>query len=161
VLRTNFIKGDSTESPNKPVIEIVDSASMNRPPENIIIEQKTEEVPTKVEIREVVKVTGDIYVADKKDTYSSVAKKYNMDVKTLKALNGLKSELIYEGIELKVTQDGDYAEYDKKFYTLDKEDKKWKDVAKKTNMKEADLKKLNKNTDEDQFRPGKKIRITK
>ena len=161
VLRTNFIKGENTESPNKPVIEIVDSASMNNPPENIIIEQKTEEVPTKVEIKEVVKVTGDIYTADKKDTYSSVAKKYNMDVKSLKALNDLKSELIYEGMELKVTPDGDYTEYDKKFYTLEKEDKKWKDVAAKTKLKESDLKKMNKNTDEDQFHTGKKIRIAK
>ncbi len=162
VLRTNFLKGENSDSiPNKPVIEIVDSASMNKPPENIVIQQKTEEVPTKVEIKEVVKVTGDIYTADKKDTYSSVAKKYNMDVKALKALNGLKSELIYEGMEIKVTADGDYTEYDKKFYLLDKDDKKWKDVAKKTNLKEADLKKMNKNIDEDQFRAGKKIRIAK
>ena len=161
VLRTNFIKGDNTDVPNRPVIEIVDSASMNKPPENIIIEQTKTEVPTKVEIKEVIKVSGDIYTAEKKDTYSSVAKKYNMDVKTLKALNDLKAELIYEGMELKVTQDGDYTEYNKKFYTLDKDDKKWKDVAKKTNLKEGDLKKMNKNIDEDQFRAGKKIRIAK
>ena len=161
VLRTNFVKGENSEAGDKPVIEIVDSASINLPPQNIIIEQKTEEVPTNVEIKEVIKVTGDIYTAEKKDTYSSIARKYNMDVKTLKALNDLKSELIYPGMELKVTPDGDYTEFDKKFYTLQKEDKKWKDVAAKTNLKEADLKKLNKNVDEDQFRTGKKIRIAK
>ncbi|MEO8088107.1 MAG: hypothetical protein ABI763_14890, partial [Bacteroidota bacterium] len=71
------------------------------------------------------------------------------------------AELIYEGMELKVTADGDYSDYDKKFYTLDKADKKWKDVAQKTKMKEADVKKMNKNIDEDQFREGKKIRIAK
>jgi hypothetical protein len=64
-------------------------------------------------------------------------------------------------MELKVTQDGDYTEYNKKFYTLDKDDKMWKDLAKKVNMKEADIKKLNKNVDEDEFRSGKKIRIAK
>jgi peptidoglycan-associated lipoprotein len=159
VLRTNFIKTEGDI--NKPVIEIVDSGAPEVQPENIIIQQKTEEVPTKVEIKEVVKTTGDIYVATKKDTYSSIAKSYNMDVKTLKALNNLKSELIYEGMELKVTPDGDYTEYDKKFYTLDKDDKTWKDVAKKTNLKDTDLKKMNKNVDEDQFRVGKKIRIAK
>jgi len=82
-------------------------------------------------------------------------------VKSLKALNNLKAEPIYEGMELKVTPDGDYSEFDKKFYTLEKDDKTWKDVAKKTNLKEADLKKLNKNVDTDQFRIGKKIRIAK
>jgi len=86
------------------VIEIVDSASMNKPPENIVIEQKTEE-SYKSGDQGSVKVTGDIYTADKKDTYSGVAKKYNMDVKTLKTLNNLKAEPIYEGMELKVTQD--------------------------------------------------------
>jgi peptidoglycan-associated lipoprotein len=161
VLRTNFIKSETSEGTNKPVIEIVDSSSMNNPPENIIIDHKVEEVPTKVEIKEVVKVAGDIYTADKKDTYSSVAKKYNMDVKTLKSLNNLKAEPIYEGMELKVTPDGDYTDYDKKFYTLEKDDKTWKDVAKKTNLKEPDLKKLNKEVDTDQFRTGKKIRIAK
>jgi len=33
--------------------------------------------------------------------------------------------------------------------------------GKKTSLKEADLKKMNKNVDEDQFRAGKKIRIAK
>jgi peptidoglycan-associated lipoprotein len=161
VLRTNFIKADIPEGQNKPVIEIVDSGAIEAPPANIIIEQKSEEVPTKVEIKEVVKTPGEIYTADKKDTYSSVAKKYSMDVKTLKTLNNLKSELIYEGMELKVTPDGDYTDYDKKFISLEKEDKSWKDVAKKTSLKESDLKKMNKNVDEDQFRTGKRIRIAK
>jgi len=161
VLRTNFIKSETSEGGNKPVIEIVDSGAVEAPPENIIIEQKTEEVPTKVEIKEVVKTPGEIYTATKKDTYSSIAKQYNMDVKTLKTLNNLKAELIYEGMELKVTPDGDYTEYDKKFYTLEKDDKTWKDVAKKTNLKEPDLKKMNKQVDEKEFRTGKKIRIAK
>ena len=95
----------------------------------------------------------------KNDTYSTIAKTNSMTVKDLKALNGLKGEVIFEGMELKITPNGDYAQYDKKFRALEKGEDSWSAVAKKLNMKTADLKKLNKGVDEDTFRPGKKIRI--
>lgn len=84
-----------------------------------------------------------------------------MTVKDLKALNGLKSEVIYEGMELKVDPAGDYSEYDKKFTTLEKGDDSWKALAKRLSLKDSDLKKLNKGIDDDSFRPGKRIRIAK
>jgi hypothetical protein len=62
-------------------------------------------------------------------------------------------------MELKVTKGGDYTEYDKKFYTLEKGDDSFNAVAKKLDMKAADLKKLNKGVKEETFRTGKKIRI--
>jgi LysM repeat protein len=77
----------------------------------------------------------------------------------LKTLNGLKSEQIYEGMELKVDPTGDYTDFDKKFYTLEKDDKSWKDLAKKFNMKDKDLKKLNPETKEDDLHVGRRIRI--
>jgi LysM repeat protein len=107
------------------------------------------------------KAQGEIYVAEKGDTYGSVAKKYNLTLKDLKTLNGIKAEQIHEGMELKVQMDGDYSDFDAKFYTLEKGDDSWTKVAKKVNMKSADLKKLNKGVDEDSFRPGLKIRIAK
>lgn len=103
---------------------------------------------------------GELYVAKKGDTYFSLAKKYETTVKDLKALNGLKAEPLFEGMELKITIGGDYTEYDKKFYTLEKGDESWSGIAKKLDMKTSDLKKLNKGVDEGTFRIGKRIRIT-
>ena len=55
----------------------------------------------------------------------------------------------------------DYSEYDKKFYILEKGENSWKIVAKKLDLKEADLKKLNKGMDESSLRPGKRVRAVK
>ena len=83
-----------------------------------------------------------------------------MTVRDLKTLNELRGEPIFEGMELKVTMGGDYTEYDKKFYPLEKGETSWSIVAKKLNMKTSDLKKLNKGLDESSFHTGKKVRIT-
>ncbi len=122
----------------------------------------TPETPVQVEVKEEEKKgPGALYVCKKTDTYNSVAKQYDISAKDLKSLNGIKNEQIEEGMELKVELNGDYTEYDKKFYILVKGDDSWKNVAKKLNMKEGDLKKLNKGLSDNDFRPGKKIRIAK
>ena len=82
-----------------------------------------------------------------------------MTLKDLKTLNGIKAEQIREGMELKVTMDGDYSDYDAKFYVLEKGEDSWSKVAKKVNIKSSELKKMNKGVDEDSFRPGFKVRI--
>jgi LysM repeat protein len=162
VLRSNYIKEEGAQKSNKTTIEIVDSASLNKPEpvqEEVVPQVVDTNPPKKVEPEKPKKTgPGEIYKAEKKDTYSSVAKKYSIDVRTLKTLNGIKSEQIYEGMELKVETDGDYTDFDKKFYILEKEDKSWKELAKKFNMKEKDLKKMNPQIDEDQFRIGRRIR---
>lgn len=120
---------------------------------------------TKVEVKEAPKVEpkgpGTIYTCKKSDTYTSVSKQFDLTVKDLKSLNGIKTEQIEEGMELKVEMDGDYTEYDKKFYILVKGDDSWKTVAAKLKMKDSELKKLNKGISDNDFRPGKKIRIAK
>ena len=64
-------------------------------------------------------------------------------------------------MELRIDPKGNYTEYNKKFYVLTKDDKKWAELAKKLEIKLADLKKLNKGVGEDEFHTGKQIRITK
>lgn len=173
VLRTNYVKGqNATDNINQaPVKTLVDSSSLE------IKAKEDAAVATKVDVKEAPssqqtkpdekpaveekKGPGEIYVCKKNDTYTAIAKKYGITVKELKDLNGLKGEPIDDGNELKVDPKGDYSEYDKKFYTLTKEDKKWADLAKKLGQKPGDLKKLNKGVDEDSFRTGKKIRVTK
>jgi len=164
VLRTNFIKGqtpiEESKSPEEQMGEqIVGEQSEDAKPVT------DPSVETKVEAQmvphdEAKTGPGEIYTAKKGDTYFSIAKQYEMTVKELKTLNNLRSEQLDEGMELKVTPSGDYTEYDKKFYTLEKGETSWSIVAKKLDMKTSDLKKLNKGVKESYFRPGKQIRIS-
>ncbi|MCX6290849.1 MAG: OmpA family protein [Bacteroidetes bacterium] len=164
VLRTNYVKGQkATENAPAPGTVIDSVAGKAVPKEDVanpvkveLTEKPKEEIPAPA-----AKEPGKIYVCEKKDTYMSVAKKFGMTMKDLKTLNGLKTEQIAEGMELKVEKTGDYTEFDSKFYTLEKGDESYSKIAKKINMKTGDLKKLNKGVDEDTFHPGKKIRIAK
>jgi peptidoglycan-associated lipoprotein len=167
VLRTNYVKGQSAidninlEKPAESMIDSSDQTKKAAEDASVATQVGVQEAPhsdtstTKV----AQSGPGEIYEAKKGDTYFSISKKYNMTVKDLKSLNDLKGEQLYDGMELKVTPGGDYSEYDKKFYTLEKGEDSWAKVAKKLEMKTSDLKKLNKGVDEDSFRPGKKIRI--
>lgn len=173
VLRTNYIKGQSAidninlETPQSTIVD--SSGATPAPLEDVSI-------ATQVEVKEaphsetiavadtisgipVTQGPGELYVAKKGDTFFSISKNFNMIVKDLKTLNGLKGELLYEGMELKVTIGGDYTAYDKKFYTIEKGEDSWSALAKKLEMKTSDLKKLNKGMEENSLRPGKKIRI--
>lgn len=160
VLRTNYVKGQSAiDNVNleTPAATIVDSSAAPKAVEDA-------SKATKVEAKEATAPVepagpGEIYTVKPKDTYTSIAKAYSITVKDLKTLNALKGELIFTGMELKVTPGGDYTEYDKKFVTLEKTDDSWNALAKRLGKKAADLKKLNKGIDDDTFRPGKRIRI--
>jgi len=104
------------------------------------------------------KEPGKIHTAEKGETYQKIAKMYGLTQIELKKLNEIKTEAIYEGMELKVEKNGDYAAYDEKFYVLTTDDKSWSSVAKKLGLKSADLKKLNPKIDDNNFRAGLKIR---
>jgi LysM repeat protein len=166
-LRTNFVKGQAaTDNINlpQPAKTLTDSSGpVANEDVSVAIKEEVREAPRSQDSTSATITPasgpGETYVAKKNDTYTSIAKTHGMTVKDLKTLNGLKGEQIFEGMELKVTLNGDYTEYDKKFYTLGKGEDSWSVVAKKLNMKTADLKKLNKGLDDDSFRPGKRIRI--
>ncbi len=171
VLRTNFIKGQAPiEGSNLNTPDIKETAISDSKPKPV----EDASVATQVEAHEAPHSDtstikegttqptgpGEIYTAKKGDTYFSIAKTYSITVKNLKTLNGLKGETLSDGMELKVTMGGDYTEFDKKFYTLEKGENNWSVISKKLGMKSSDLKKLNKGLDEEFLRTGKKIRIT-
>ena len=173
MLRTNFIKGQAAnENINleEPKATIIDSSNATPTAREDV------SVATQVDVKEaphsditpvndsllglpVKSGPGEIYIAKKGDTYFSISKNYGMTVKDLKTLNELKGELLYQGMELKVTAGGDYADYDKKFHTVEKGETSWAELGKKLTMKTSELKKLNKGMDESSLRPGKKVRI--
>ncbi|HNQ61878.1 MAG TPA: OmpA family protein [Bacteroidia bacterium] len=157
VLRTNYVVGqDASENLNytpseKTTVEETDS---------IPVEDIT--TPTEVEVQEAAPSKsgpGEVYTCQKSDTYVSIAKNYGISVRDLKILNDLRSEQIAAGMQLKVDPKGDYTDFDKKFYTLEKGEMTYKVVAKKLNLKDSDLKKLNPGITEKYFRIGKKIRV--
>ncbi len=165
VLRTNYVKGQSAidninlQSPEKTIVD--SSAATPKAVEDATVATQVEVKEAKADsVKPTASGPGEIYTAKKKDTYSTISKTYSMTVKDLKTLNGLKGELIYEGMELKVNIAGDYSEYDKKFTLLLKGDDSWSAVAKRLGKKSADLKKLNKEVDDKDLRPGKRIRVT-
>ena len=97
---------------------------------------------------------GEIYVAKKGDSFGKVAKKYKISVRDLKLLNGgLRGVRIFEGLELKVTKGGDYTEYDSTHYQVRRGDSYGK-IAKKLKMKTKDLKDLNPDIKQKDFKPG-------
>ncbi len=172
VLRTNFIKDQGAIDNNNQGKSTVTASIASTPAkavENAVAAVKTEvktaeAIPSQTAAKVVeTEVTGpgEIYVAKKNETYNTIAKQYEMTVKDLKTLNGLKGELIYTGMELKVTPNGDYTEYDKKFHIVEKGETSWSILAKNMSMNASDLKKMNREIDEKDLRIGKKIRIAK
>jgi peptidoglycan-associated lipoprotein len=175
VLRTNYIKGQGAIdnlNMEKPDSAADESEGTLRPVDDVkeAIQVGVKEAPhsesspsdaTLIKPEAGIQGAGEIYIVKKNDTYNTIAKQYNMTVKDLKMLNGLKAEQIYDGMELKVTPNGDYTEYDKNFHTLVKGENSWSVLAKNLEMKVADLKKLNKGVDEKDLRVGKSIRIAR
>ncbi len=155
VLRNNYEKGQKG-SENTPAPGGVMDASPNKvePIEKIMKVEQPKEEPGSKE-------SGKTYVVEKQDTYTSVAKKFSISMKDLKEINGIKGEQLVAGMELKVEKNGDYTEYDSKFYSLEKGDDSYSKVAKKLNLKAADLKKMNMGVEEKAFHPGRRIRISK
>ena len=175
VLRTNYIKDQSSIdniNPGNSTTTTSKTSAAVMPVENAVVSTKTvvnttkqtessPTQPTAAPVENEKNGPGEIYVAKKNETYNSIAKQFEMTVKDLKTLNGLKGELIYTGMELKVTPNGDYSDYDKKFHSVEKGETSWTILAKKLEMNASDLKKMNKEVDEKELRIGKKIRITK
>ena len=173
VLRTNYVKGQSSidninlETPQSNIIDSTNAAPTAKEDVSTAIKVGVKEAPHSdtTTVRDNAAIAahegpGEIYTVKKGDTYNSIAKNNDMTLKDLKTLNGLKGELIYPGMELKVTMNGDYTDYDKKFHVLEKGEDSWSSIAKKLNMKSSDLKKLNKGMDDNTLRPGKRVRIT-
>ena len=160
VLRTDYIKPGTENIPPKQEERV--ATEENNELQKVELEDKpdsglTEAPPSAVASNE----PGKIHVAEKGDTYQKIAKRYGITQQELKKLNNLKTEPVYEGMELKVEVNGNYTEFDSKFYELQKDDKSWSSVAKKLGMKAGDLKKLNPNVDDSSFREGMRIRKEK
>lgn len=87
----------------------------------IVSEDYVPKEPTaeqKAEKEEEAKPLPIVYVLSRGERYTTVARKYGINPREIKTLNGLKREREFEGMELKVSKDGDYTSYDATHYRV-------------------------------------------
>jgi peptidoglycan-associated lipoprotein len=97
-----------------------------------------------------------------KDNIGTVAKKFNISVKELKALNdGLRATRPFEGLKLKVSLTADYSDFDKSHYRMQRADNTFEKLLVKTGLSEDDFFDLNPDFIEDDMRAGTLVVIKK
>jgi len=90
-----------------------------------------------------VAVRGVIYVVGDRESYSVICKSNNITLASLKKLNGgLRGVRPFPGMQMKVTDGGDYAWFDKDHRQIQRNET-WKTIAKELGMKLKALKALN------------------
>jgi len=108
---------------------------------------------------QIVKVEKDkpiiFYELIEKDNFGTVARKFNITVKELKALNGgLRATRPFVGLKLKISITEDYTEFNKTHYRLQRSDNTIEKILKKIKLTEDDFFKLNPNFFEDNLKAG-------
>ena len=98
---------------------------------------------------------GEIHVVESnRESFGRIAREYGISVRDLKELNGgLRSVRPFEGLELKVTKGGDYADWDERRYRVQRE-RSFKEIAKKLGMDKDDLEDLNPDLKDRDLKPG-------
>lgn len=114
------------------------------------------------EKREEANAPGDIYVLQNRESFGTVARKYNISITDLKRLNnGLRGVRPFEGLQLKVTPDGNYEQWDATHYQVQRRGQSLKDIAKKLEMDDDVLEELNPDVDKRDLQVGYWLLIKK
>jgi len=105
------------------------------------------------------KPIGEFYTCKARDSFGKIAKINGLTVVDLKKLNGgLRGVRPVEGMELKITKGGDYADFDASHYQVQRGDT-YSKIASKTKVNKKTLKELNGNMKEKDLVPGLYILI--
>ena len=127
-MRDDFVPAEGIETP-----EGVDPRD--------ILAQKKEEAGT-------VKA-GEIFILNKRMSFGAIAKKYKMNMREFKALNGgLRGVRPFVGLQLKVEKDGNYEEWDATHYLVKRRGQDLGDIADELDIDEDTLEELNPNLEE-------------
>jgi len=88
-------------------------------------------------------VKGEVYTVGDKETFATVCRNANINITDLRRINGgLRGVKLEPGMVLKVTANGDYADFDSKHRQVALGET-WKSIASDLKMKEKELKELN------------------
>ncbi|MCH8553808.1 MAG: LysM peptidoglycan-binding domain-containing protein [Schleiferiaceae bacterium] len=102
---------------------------------------------------------GEVYVVERGDNLGKIAKKFDINLKDLKELNGgLVGVRVVPGMTLKVTAEGDYKEFDANHYQVQRGDNLGK-IAKEVGLKKSELSDLNEGITDRDVQPGMYLRI--
>jgi LysM repeat protein len=108
---------------------------------------------------EVAVVAGEIYTLTKSESLGAIARRYKINMRELKTLNGgLRGVRTFKGLQLKVEKDGNYEEWDDTHYLVKRRGMKLKAIAKELDMDDDTLEDLNPELDEIGIQPGLWIR---
>ncbi|MEN8138597.1 MAG: OmpA family protein [Bacteroidota bacterium] len=150
--RTDFkvlgeiVKRDIVTDPLNDTVAVID--------QTMEIDTVSVEIP--IEEEEVVeKVIVEYYDLEQGDNYGTVANKFNISVKELKALNeGLRATRPFVGMKLKVNLNTDYSEFDSKHYRIQRAENTFEKLLLKTGLSEDEFFDLNPDFIEDDLKPG-------
>lgn len=91
---------------------------------------------------------GEIYIIKGRESLGVVAKKAGINIVELKKINGgLRGVRPFEGLQLKVSPDGNYDAWDDSHYQVDRAGQSLKDIAKKLELDDKVLEDLNPDID--------------
>ena len=100
---------------------------------------------------------GEFYTVTDKDNFTTICKATGLTLVELKKFNGgLRGVRVFPGMQLKITRNGDYVEFDANHRRVEF-DETWGAIAKSLDLKEKELKNLNPEID-DELLPGTYIR---
>lgn len=100
------------------------------------------------EKREEANAPGEIYILKERESFGTVARRFNLSITDIKRLNnGLRGVRPFEGLQLKVTPDGNYEQWDATHYQVQRRGQSMKDVAEKLEMDDDTLEDLNPDLD--------------
>lgn len=104
-------------------------------------------------------VPGEFHEVMNRESLGRIARQYDINVRELKDLNGgLRGVRLMPGMILKVTPNGDYAEFDRTHYQVQRGDD-YESIAEQLGMDEETLEDLNPEFAGDELFPGLYIRI--
>ncbi len=113
-------------------------------PKDILDKKANEETPP-----------GEIYILKDRESLGIVARKFNINIRDLKEINGgLRGVRPFEGLQLKVEKDGDYSKWDESHYQVQFREDSFKMIAKKLDMDDDTLEDLNPELKDKDLAPG-------
>jgi len=105
---------------------------------------------------------GEIHIIKGRESFGRIARKYDISIIELKRLNnGLRGVRPFDGLQLKVSPEGSYEEWDANHYQVQRRGQSIKDVAKKLDMDDDVIEDLNPDVDKRDLPVGYWLRIKK
>ena len=104
---------------------------------------------------EPARPVGEFYVCGDRDNFGKIAKEAGISIVDLKNLNGgLRGVRPFAGLELKITPNGDYDEWDASHYRVESGERSMKQIAAKLGIDYKEFKELNDGVKDPDLQPG-------